>query len=110
MIGIKKIKNEPIHFLNKGKRSTSCIRCIRNFNNNHFFNNKLKKNDTQKNTKRQSTLVFCYDANEENSFNNNYIQQKSSNKEIYKKMKKQKKYWNIKEIIQLGLSNLWEKI
>ena len=86
LIGIKKIKNEPIHFLNKGKRSTSCIRCIRNFNNNHFFNNKLKKNDTQKNTKRQSTLVFCYDANEENSFNNNYIQQKSSNKEIYKKI------------------------
>ena len=78
----KKNKNE--HLFYKGKRSTSCMR---NFNNNNIYNNRLKKNDTQQNCKKQNTFVYCYDvSNEENSINNNFIQQKSSNKEIYKKI------------------------
>ena len=77
-------KNQNEHLLYKGKRSTSCMR---NFNNKNIYNNRLKKNETQKNCKKQNTFFYCYDvSNEENSLNNNNIQKKSSNKEIYKKI------------------------
>ena len=81
---IKKNKNELNNYINKGKRSISCIRNFSNINN--IYNKKLKKNETKKDEKKQNTFIYCYDAsNDEQSITNN-IQKKSSNKDSTKKI------------------------
>ena len=74
---IKKNNNELINYVNKGKRSISCIRNYNNMNNLMNINNnncnKLIKNDIRKNDKHQ-TYVYCYNAsNDDNVITNDNI-------------------------------------
>jgi len=67
---IKKNNNELINYVNKGKRSISCIRNYNNMNNliNNNNYNKLTKND------KQQTYVYCYDvSNDDNVITNDNI-------------------------------------
>ena len=75
---IKKNKYDINNFINKGKRSSSCIRNCSN-------KNKLKKNDSNKDDKTQKSYFYCYDAsNDINAISNNYAPKLTVNKNIYK--------------------------
>ena len=77
---IKKNRNDFNNLMVKGKRSTSCIRNCNNINN--LYNNKLKKNETKKEDKKQKTYIYCYDAS--NDSNSNYISKMLLNKDLNK--------------------------
>ena len=78
-------KNTGInYFLNKGKRSASCIRNWNNINN--IYNKKLRKTGTKKEEKKQNTFIYCYDASNDGNLKNNNFKKISSNKDLNKKV------------------------
>ena len=71
-------KSELNNFINKGKRSSSCIR---NYNcNNNIYNNKLRKNEIKRDDKKHMAHIYCYDMSKDaNSISHNYRNKISSN-------------------------------
>ena len=73
-------KSELNNFINKGKRSSSCIRNY-NYNNNLYNNNKLKKNEINRDDKKHMTHIYCYDMSKDaNSISHNFRNKITSNK------------------------------
>ena len=72
-------KSELNNFINKGKRSSSCIR---NYNYNHnLYNDKLKKNEIKRDDKKHMTHIYCYDISKDaNSISHNFRNKIISNK------------------------------
>ena len=98
------------YFLNKGKRSASCIRNWSNINN--IYNKKLRKTTTRKEEKT-NTFIYCYDASNDGISKNNNMQKVSSNKDLskkvgnssYKKRNKNNKYRSKSEEMNKEVKN-----
>ena len=58
-------KNEINNYINKGKRSISCLRN----NNNNIFNNKNKSTRGKIDNKKLNTYIYCYDETNEGNSN-----------------------------------------
>ena len=71
-------KSELNNFINKGKKSSSCIR---NYNYNNINNNKLRKNEIKRDDKKHMTHIYCYDMSKDaNSISHNFRNKITSNK------------------------------
>ena len=76
-------RSELSNFINKGKRSTSCIR--NNNLNNYIYNNKLRKNEMKRDDKKHKTHNSCYDISKESNSISHNFRNKISSKRILNK-------------------------